>query len=163
ALEAALTEAVRERFHGDAPVGLFLSGGVDSSSVATFAAATAGHAVSAYSIDFVGSGESERGAAQHAADQLGLRKAFLEVSAGDMQRAFESSVWHAETTVPNAHGTAKMLLARRAKREVKAVLTGEGADELHGGYAYFEHAKLLSATEQQAGALSQFLAHHGPR
>ena len=37
-----------------------------------------------------------------------------------------------------------MLLARQAKRAVKAVLTGEGADELHGGYAYFEHAALLA-------------------
>jgi asparagine synthase (glutamine-hydrolysing) len=164
ALEAALTEAVRDRFHGDAPVGLFLSGGVDSSSVAALAAATSIRQVSAYSIDFVGTAESERAAAEYAADRLALRSVFLEVAAEDMERAFESSVWHAETTVPNTHGTAKMLLAQRAKREVKAVLTGEGADELHCGYAYFEHAALLSdAAAGGQRALSQFLAQHGPR
>jgi asparagine synthase (glutamine-hydrolysing) len=164
ALEATLTEAVRERFHGDAPVGVFLSGGVDSSSVASLAAATSESRVSAYSIDFVSSGESERPAAEQAADHLGLRGVFLEVTADSMERAFESSVWHAETIVPNAHGTAKMMLANRAKREVKAVLTGEGADELHGGYAYFEHAGLLAdeASGQRQG-LSRFLADHGPR
>jgi len=165
ALEATLGEAVRERFHGDAPVGLFLSGGVDSSSIAALAAATAATKVSAYSIDFVGTAESERSAAAQAADRLGLRGVLLEVTAEEMEDAFEASVWHAETTVPNPHGTAKMLLARRAKRDVKAVLTGEGADELHGGYAYFEHAALLAAAANGRGstALSRFLAEYGPR
>ncbi|MEZ5833112.1 MAG: asparagine synthase (glutamine-hydrolyzing) [Dongiaceae bacterium] len=165
ALESALSEAVRERFHGDAPVGLFLSGGVDSSSVAALASETASSKVSAYSIDFVGTGESERGAAELAAERLGLRGVFLEVTAEDMAQAFETSVWHAEATVPNPHGTAKLLLARRAKQDVKAVLTGEGSDELHGGYAYFEHAGLLAAAANGDGsaALSQFLADYGPR
>lgn len=165
ALEATLGEAVRERFHGDAPVGLFLSGGVDSSAVAALAAKAAQSKVSAYSIDFVGTAESERSMAELAADRLGLRGVFLEVTAHDMEDAFEASVWHAETTVPNPHGTAKMLLARRAKRDVKAVLTGEGSDELHGGYAYFEHAGLLAAAAHGQGstALSRFLAEYGAR
>jgi asparagine synthase (glutamine-hydrolysing) len=126
ALEAVLGEAVRERFHGDAPVGLFLSGGVDSSSVAALASEATPSQVPAYSIDFVGTGESERRAAEFAAERLGLRGVFLEVAAENMAQAFEASVWHAEATVPNPHGTAKMLLARRAKQDVKAVLTGEG-------------------------------------
>ena len=165
ALEAALTEAVRDRFHGDAPVGLFLSCCVDSSSIAALSPATSHPQVSAYSIDFAGTAESERQAVEHAASHLSLRSEFLEVTAEDMERAFESSVWHAETTVPNAHGTAKMLLAGRAKRAVKAVLTGEGADELHCGYAYFEHAALLgdALAGGQQRTLSQFLAQHGPR
>lgn len=162
-LEATLKEAVRERFHGDAPVGLFLSGGVDSSSVAALAAKATQSRVSAYSIDFVGTGESERDAAELSAERLGLRGIFLEVTAGDMEQAFETSVWHAETTVPNPHGTAKMLLARQAKRAVKAVLTGEGSDELHGGYAYFEHAALVAAVANGQGstALSRFLTEYG--
>jgi len=165
ALETTLAQAVRERFHGDAPVGLFLSGGVDSSSVAALAAETAQRKLSAFSIDFVGTRESERAAAEHAADRLGLRGVFLEVKAEDMEAAFEDSVWHSETTVANTHGTAKMLLARRAKRDVKAVLTGEGADELHGGYAYFEHAGLLAAAAngEQGSALSQFLTQYNAR
>ena len=165
ALESTLSDAVRERFHGDAPVGLFLSGGVDSSSVAALATEAARSTVSAYSIDFVGTAESERGAAEFAAKRLGLHGVFLDVTADDMEQAFETSVWHAESTVANAHGTAKMLLAQRAKREVKAVLTGEGSDELHGGYAYFEHAALLAAAANDKGsaALSKFVAAHGPR
>jgi asparagine synthase (glutamine-hydrolysing) len=162
-LEATLKEAVRG-FHGDAPVELFLSGGVDSSSVAALAVEATQSKVSAYSIDFAGTRESERGAAELAVDRLGLRGVFLEVTAEDMEQAFESSIWHAETTVPNPHGTAKMLLARRAKRDVKAVLTGEGSDELHGGYAYFEHAALLAAANGQgSAALSGFLTEYGPR
>lgn len=165
ALEATLGTAVRERFHGDAPVGLFLSGGVDSSAVAALASEAAPAKVSAYSIDFVGTGESERAAAELAAERLGLRSVVRSVTAEDMAEAFETSVWHAETTIPNPHGTAKLLLARRAKQDVKAVLTGEGSDELHAGYAYFEHARLLmeAAGGQGAAALSRFLVDYGPR
>jgi asparagine synthase (glutamine-hydrolysing) len=165
ALESTLSTAVRERFHGDAPVGLFLSGGVDSSAVAALASEVVPAKVSAYSIDFVGTGESERAAAELAAARLGLRGVVREVAAEDMAEAFETSVWHAEATVPNPHGTAKLLLARRAKQDVKAVLTGEGSDELHAGYAYFEHARLLMEAGGGRGsaALSQFLADYGPR
>jgi asparagine synthase (glutamine-hydrolysing) len=172
ALEPLLTDAVRKRFHGDAPVGVFLSGGIDSSTVAAFAGAAprpaAAGDLSTYSIDFVGSPESERAAATETARRLSLRGVHQEVAVADLEAAFEASVWHAETLAPNAHGTAKMLLARRAKHDVKAVLTGEGADELHGGYAYFEHAALLAAAaagdEPQAkDALSRFVEKHGPR
>lgn len=162
-LEATLGAAVRERLRGDAPLGLFLSGGVDSSSVAALTAEAAPSRPSAYSIDFVGTAESERDAAELAVKRLQLDGVFLGVTAEDMEQAFESSVWHAEAIVPNAHGTAKMLLARRAKRDVKAVLTGEGSDELHCGYAYFEHAALLAAAKGGgSSALSRFLADHGP-
>jgi asparagine synthase (glutamine-hydrolysing) len=164
-LEATLREAVRDRFHGDAAVGLFLSGGVDSSAIAALASETMPSRLSAYSIDFVGAAESERAAAEFAAERMRLRGVVLGVTAEDMERAFESSVWHTETVIANGHGTAKMLLARRAKHDVKAVLTGEGSDELHCGYAYFEHAALLAAAANGEGssALAQFMTDHGPR
>lgn len=164
-VEATLREAVRDRFHGDVPVGLFLSGGVDSSSIAALAPETMSSGLPAYSIDFVGAAESERSAAELAAERLRLRGVVLEVTAEDIEQAFESSVWHTEAVIANGHGTAKMLLARRAKRDVKAVLTGEGSDELHCGYAYFEHAALLAAAANGEGssALARFMTDHGPR
>ena len=78
-----------------------------------------------------------------------------------MEPAFERSVWHAETTIPNAHGVAKLLLAQRAKLDVKAVLTGEGADELHGGYAYFRHAALLADAAGVRGKAHAFAIRGG--
>ncbi len=172
ALEPLLAAAVRKRFHGDAPVGIFLSGGVDSSTVAAFAGAarrpddTA--PVAAFSIDFSGSAEAEGAAAAATAGALGLRHVPLPVAAADLEAAFATSLWHAETLAPNTHGTAKMLLAGRARDDVKAVLTGEGADELHGGYAYFQHAALLAdvaegKTPGAAAALAGFLRSFGPR
>jgi asparagine synthase (glutamine-hydrolysing) len=160
ALEAALAEAVRVRFHGDAPVGVFLSGGVDSGTTASLARPKLGAQLSAYSIDFTGTPESEAVAAAQTAEALSIRSVIERVDAARLEAAFETAVWHAEATVPNPHGAAKMLLARRAKQDVKAVLTGEGADELHGGYAYFEHAALLA---ERPEALPQFLAQYGPR
>jgi len=165
ALDGTLSEAVRQRFHGDAPVGGFLSGGIDSATVAALARSNLKAQLSVYTIDFTGTPESECAAAAQTAQELSLRHVTQPVSAADLEEAFESSVWHAEMSVPNPHGAAKMLLAGRAKQDVKAVLTGEGADELHGGYAYFDHAALLAsaAAGSDEAALSQFLARHGPR
>src|SRR5262245_33849301 len=47
------------------------------------------------------------------------------------------SIWHSEIPVINCHGTAKFMLSRAASVHVKAIMTGEGADELFAGYAYF--------------------------
>ncbi|MET1027243.1 MAG: asparagine synthase (glutamine-hydrolyzing) [Dongiaceae bacterium] len=179
ALEPVLAEAVRKRFHGDAPVGLFLSGGLDSSSVAAFTRAavdqgTVKKEAAAYSIDFLNSADSERAASAETAGRLSMRRVNVEVDAQSLEDAFVESTWHSETIAPNTHGVAKMLLARRAKLDVKAVLTGEGADELHGGYAYFQHAALIAdaagdgpragetSDNQKRDRLSRFLARHGP-
>ncbi|MDY0885197.1 asparagine synthase (glutamine-hydrolyzing) [Dongia soli] len=171
ALEPLMAQAVKRRFHGDAPVGLFLSGGIDSGSVAAFAAevsggvSTARH-LTAYSIDFTDSPDSEGAAAAATASALGLRQVMLPVSTADLEAAYADTVWHAETLMPNTHGVAKLLLARQAKNEVKAVLTGEGADELHGGYVYFRHAALLAAARDDRGVaadLARMLREHGPR
>ena len=164
-LGSVLGEAVRQRFHGDSPVGIFLSGGVDSSLIAALARATVDKDLTAYSIDFARSGESEGAAAAETAARLSMRHVRRKIDSEDLETAFESSIWHSETVVANTHGTAKMLLARRAKQDVKAVLTGEGADELHGGYAYFQHAALIAAAAEGQGqaALASFVARHGPR
>lgn len=165
ALEAALSEAVTRRFRGDAAVGLFLSSGLDSGSIASLTRSAPAAPTSAFSIDFTGRGQSEYPAAATTARRLALRSVGREVDAAALEEAFATSVWHAETTTPNPHGTAKLLLARRARDDVKAVLTGEGADELHGGYAYFRHAALLAdaAEGRDGGRLKPFLAQHGGR
>lgn len=180
ALEPLLAQAVKRRFHGDAPVGLFLSGGIDSGSVAAFAAEVAAgmgglgntRQLTAYSIDFSDSPDSEGEAAAATAATLGLRQVMLPVTTADLEATYAEAVWHSETLMPNTHGVAKLLLARQAKQEVKAVLTGEGADELHGGYVYFRHAALLAAamTDGAGGKdggvksdLARLLREHGPR
>lgn len=164
-LEEALTAAVRRRLHGDEMVGLFLSGGLDSSAVATIARPQVDTPLSAFSIDFAGAAESEGAAAAETARLLSLRNVRLVLDGADLADAFERAVWHAESTIPNGHGVAKLLLAQCAKQDVKAVLTGEGADELHGGYAYFRHAALLAAAAEtgDASRLARFVATHGPR
>jgi len=128
ALEETLAAAVKRRFHGDAPVGIFLSGGVDSSSIGALAGSRPERQRSAYSIDFVGASDSERAAAAAAAERFSLRNINCPIDAEDLSGAFATSLWHAETVAPDTHGTAKFLLAGRARRDVKAVLTGEGAD-----------------------------------
>ena len=56
---------------------------------------------------------------------------------------FRTSLWHSEIPVFNTHGTAKFLLSRACQPHVKAILTGEGADETLAGYAMYRHQLLL--------------------
>jgi asparagine synthase (glutamine-hydrolysing) len=160
ALDDAFGAAISGRLKADVPVGLFLSGGIDSSAVAAYAAAESAVPPKAFIIDFAGSPDSEAPDALATAQLLGLPSDVATIAASDMEDAFHETVWRSEIPLPNPHGAAKLLLARRARQSVKAVLTGEGADELHGGYAWFRHSMLL-AGNGSGDDLAAFLASHG--
>jgi len=136
-------EAVRLRLHGDVEVGAYVSGGLDSTSVASVAAEVSGRKVKAFTIAFENEKLNEEEAASAFARESGFEHHLLRVGAGDLEPYFERSLWHSEMAVPNSHGAAKMILSELARRHVKVVLTGEGADEALAGYNVFQHIALL--------------------
>jgi asparagine synthase (glutamine-hydrolysing) len=138
-LEGLLDAAVRLRLHGDYPVGAYLSGGIDSSAVLAGLVRAGVSNVKAFTIGFEEFDERRRAAAT--AKQLGIEHHVVDVTNADIAAHFLPSLRHNEIPVLNWHGTAKYLLARAAAREVKSVLTGEGSDELFGGYAYFARSR----------------------
>ncbi|MBU1212419.1 MAG: asparagine synthase (glutamine-hydrolyzing) [Alphaproteobacteria bacterium] len=163
AFDEAFSEAVTDRLQGDADIGVYLSGGVDSSLVACVMGQNSTSSHRAYTIGFDCPPYGEAGDAARTAGQLGLQHEIEPIGTGDLDDHFVRSLWHCETTVVNAHGTAKMRLSERASRRVKVVLVGEGADELHGGYAYFRHASLIEASGGNGASnqLQQFLKANG--
>ena len=80
----------------------------------------------------------------------------IPITGREIAEAFKDAVWHAETQMFNGHGVAKYLLSRAVRAAgIKVVFTGEGADEMLGGYAYFRIDALndnatLSAAEKSA-------------
>jgi len=136
-------EAVRLRLHGDVEVGAYVSGGLDSMSVASAAAEISGRPVKAFTVAFENKQLNEGPAAAEFARDSGFEHHVVRIGAGDLAPYFERSLWHSEMLVGNSHGAAKMILSELARRHVKVVLTGEGADEALAGYNVFQHIAQL--------------------
>ncbi|MBE3590371.1 MAG: asparagine synthase (glutamine-hydrolyzing) [Firmicutes bacterium] len=145
--------AVRERLAADAPVGVLLSGGLDSTLVAAFAREAAG-AVDTFATGLPGSPDLDYAAA--AAKWLGTRHHRAVYSRRDVIRALPEVVQALESFDPALvrSAAAMWFVARLAREYVKAVLSGEGADELFAGYASLEGLTGRALDEELRSLLS---------
>ena len=152
-VRAALVESITFRLEADVPVACYLSGGIDSCSILGMAAAIQQSPVKAFTISFDDDRYDEAHIATEMAEKAGADQDILNVKAVDLYgRNFEDAVHYSERTFYNTLGVAKMLMSKHV-RDVgyKVVITGEGSDELFGGYAqfkadYFLHDPDLAAT-----------------
>lgn len=150
-----LIDAVRVRLEADVPVGCYLSGGIDSCSALGLATAMQQSHVKAFTISFDDAAYDEAHIAKEMADKTQADQELLQLSNEDLYGpAYERTVWHAERTFYNTLGVAKWHMSRRVHEcGYKVVITGEGSDELFGGYAFFKHDMLrhcLSGEERDA-------------
>jgi asparagine synthase (glutamine-hydrolysing) len=143
-LHAVLDEAVRLRLRADVPVGCYLSGGLDSCSVIGLAAPHLSTPIRAFTLTFDSPAYDESVIAREMAQRAGAEYYPVPIRQDDLADHFEDATSHSETLCFNAHGVAKFVLSR-AVREAgyKVVLTGEGSDEIFGGYAHFRRDMLL--------------------
>lgn len=129
-----LDEAVQLRLRSDAPFGAFLSGGLDSSTIVALMSRHMGKPVSTYSVGFDVAGSSELPYARQVAQAFGTDHHELAVGLSDFTSVWEEAVLRRGAPVSEPSDLPVLLLSRLASRSVKMVLTGEGADELLGGY-----------------------------
>ena len=137
-LDARLALSVESMLVADVPLGAFVSGGVDSGVVAALATRISGRALDTFNLGFTGSGvgsEHDRGGPRCAAH----RQPASLPHAGARRRAARARRWVDVFDEPFGDQAAlpTMLLAQYARREVTVVLTGEGADEVFGGYSNY--------------------------
>jgi asparagine synthase (glutamine-hydrolysing) len=138
---AELEEAVRLRLRADVPVGLYLSGGIDSAFVGALMKRNLNTQLHSFSIAFVGSGRNEQEFAARAAEVLGTEHHELAVSKKALWDNLEQSVWFSELPFVTLAPVGKFLLSELARQKVTVVLTGEGADEVFLGYrSFFKNA-----------------------
>ncbi|WP_315763797.1 MULTISPECIES: asparagine synthase (glutamine-hydrolyzing) [unclassified Bradyrhizobium] len=159
-LSAALEAAVRLRMKADVPIGCFLSGGIDSAAVLGIATA-AGAKPTAFTVQFEDESYDESILARETAMSNGVPFVAIRMNFDDMIASWQKAVWHAETIGDNARGIARMLQSQAVKAAgFKAVLSGEGADELLGGYFFSRHDFLRSEASLK-GADRQDLERSG--
>ncbi len=154
-LAALLSAAARRRLRADVPVGLYLSGGIDSASVAALVADTEGIRTRVFSIGFPEPGFDESERIRRLASYLGLEPRILLYTQKDLAADFPRLVYHAETPTISTESVPLLALSGLAGEQVKVVLTGEGSDEALGGYEYFQWEGLrLAGAERFRGRVA---------
>lgn len=137
--------AVRRQLVSDVPVGVYLSGGIDSSAV-LFSMTQFNKDIETFSVGFKLKGEDDRKfnhdfeLAEKTADFFGTRHNKFVLSPDDVSGSFEEVLSQCDDPVSNPTSIAMMLLAKFAKEKVSVVLTGSGGDELFGGYERYRIA-----------------------
>jgi len=149
-----LEEAVRIRLRADVPVGCYLSGGLDSCAVLGLAAKHHPDPIRAFTLTFDRSDYDEEKEAREMAAKAGAEFFPIPICQDDLADNFADAIAQSETFCINAHGVAKYLLSRAVRDAgYKVVLTGEGSDEILGGYAHFRRDVLMYNREGQDPAV----------
>ena len=151
AFDALMTEAVRRQLVADVPVGVFLSGGIDSTIVATHAAMGSGEPIHSFSMGFDEPGFDESPYFDLVASRIGTIHHRRIASASEALELVPRIA--AITSEPVADGSIfpTYLLCRFARQEIKVALSGDGADELFGGYPTYGRQALAGALSAMPG------------
>ena len=140
-LRHLLTEATRLRLRADVPVGAYLSGGLDSSTIAALLYHDIGQHLETFSIAFTDEAFDESSFQRQVAAHLGTEHHVLTCTPKDVGQAFPDVIWYTETPILRTSPIPLYLLSEFVQQAgIKVVLTGEGADEFLGGYNIFKEA-----------------------
>ena len=153
ALDAALKDSVRVHLRADVPVGVLLSSGLDSRVVSAYAQELQGGAMQTFTVGF-GAGDSEQAGAAATAKEIGSKHHELELSAADLADNIGRIAWHLDEPVGDPAAFAVLKVCELARGHVKVLLSGEGSDELFGGYDH-RYAGML-ATMERTGRLRRW-------
>jgi len=140
---ALLVDATRIRLRADVPVGAYLSGGLDSSAIASIVRRFTSNRLDTFSIAFHDANYDEREFQQHMARLLGTEHQVVEATHEDIGRVFPEVIWHTEVPIMRTSPAPLFMLSKRVRGcGYKVVLTGEGADEFLAGYDIYKEAKI---------------------
>src|SRR5262249_39809168 len=132
-LRQLLEESVELHMVSDVPVGAFLSGGLDSSSVVAMMARLSDRPVKTFSIRFSEAAYDESQAARRVAEQFGTEHTQL-ILEPDVEQLMQDIVWHLDEPFGDSSAIPTYMVSKLAAQEVKVVLSGDGGDELFAGY-----------------------------
>jgi asparagine synthase (glutamine-hydrolysing) len=132
-----LEDSVKLRLMSDVPLGAYLSGGLDSSAIVAIMAKHSDN-VKTFNVSFGGTDFDESRYARLVADKFGTDHTEINVDI-DAIKALPEVIWHLDEPVADAATIPTYLMSKETKKKVTVVLSGEGSDEIFGGYERFRH------------------------
>jgi asparagine synthase (glutamine-hydrolysing) len=135
ALQDQIESAVQRQMISDVPVGVMLSGGMDSAAIAMLMRKSSGQSIHSFTVGFEGGFElNELTEARRSAELIGSTHHESVISSKDFETFLPKSIWHLEEPVSNPSALPFYWICKFAREYVKVVLTGQGADEPFAGY-----------------------------
>jgi asparagine synthase (glutamine-hydrolysing) len=162
--QALFTDSVRLRMIAEVPVGVFLSGGIDSSAVlAEMAKLTDGHRVKSFAVGYRGkpaaeTADNEFAYARLAAQALGAEHHEFHLTADQFRDFVPDLVYQLDEPLADPTTIPLYFLSRLAREHITVVLSGEGADEILGGYGIYQRMQLIENLHRRSPRLAAGLA-----
>ena len=154
-----LQESIRLRLMADVPLGVFLSGGIDSAAVAALMAREVSRPLDTFSVAFADRRFSELTYSRKVAAALGATRHEIVIDEADFFGALPRLIWHEDEPIAHPSSVPLHFVSALARQYVKVVLTGEGSDELLAGYGKYPR----SLFNWNAGGLYERLVSGGVR
>ncbi len=162
-LENILKESFNYRMVSDVPLGVFLSGGIDSSLITAILAKNSSKKIRTFSIGFKDKDYDEAPYAKKIADYLGTDHQECYLSFQDIKNAFQDYVRMFDEPFGDRSGLPTFLLSKFAAREVKVALSGDGGDEMFLGYDKYRGVeRIMKMTSFSKGLLKRTIDFLGP-
>jgi asparagine synthase (glutamine-hydrolysing) len=153
-LEHLLSRTVRDHMISDVPVGVLLSGGVDSSGVLSFAVENTHKPISTFTVGFDGGCTDERPYARLAAKAFGAHNYEVTITPQEFWDFLPKYVWHMEEPVCEPPAVALYYVSKLAREYVTVLLSGEGGDEAFAGYQSYRNCFWLEKVKSWLGPLA---------
>src|SRR5499427_2679264 len=142
-----MRDSIAVHLRSDAPLGAFLSGGIDSAAICALAAEHRPDLLT-FTVGFEREGYSEIDRAQETAAAIGVKSIPYVITPEEFFRHLPQIIWHLDDPMADAAAVPLWFVAREASKQVKVVLSGEGSDELFGGYAIYHQPGVVRAGER---------------
>ncbi|TKC16720.1 asparagine synthase (glutamine-hydrolyzing) [Robertmurraya kyonggiensis] len=141
-IQDSLIDSVNVHMRSDVPIGAFLSGGIDSSFIVSLAKEV-NPMIKTFSVGFETKGYSEIDIAKETAHHLHVENISYLISPEEFMNKLPKIIWHMDDPLADPAAVPLYFLSREARKHVKVALSGEGADELFGGYNIYREPQSL--------------------
>jgi asparagine synthase (glutamine-hydrolysing) len=153
-LNTLLADSVREHLLSDVPLGIWLSGGIDSTSILHYAAQASSSRLKSFSISFQGRSFDESSYIRRAVTEYGTDHDEMDLNPGvDLRGAIEEFAYYSDEPSADAGALPVWFLSKLCKRKTTVALSGEGADELFGGYLTYRANRIARQLRRLPRAL----------
>ncbi|AIF68262.1 asparagine synthase (glutamine-hydrolysing) [Terribacillus saccharophilus] len=156
-IQDVLHDSVSKHMRSDVPVGSFLSGGIDSSIIVAIAKQFNPN-LKTFSVGFEREGFSEVDVAKETAEKLGVENYSHIITPEEYLEKLPKIMWHMDDPLADPSAVALYFVAREASKHVTVVLSGEGSDELFGGYNIYREPESLRMFDSIPGPAKALLA-----